>query len=350
MKHIFLPMAAIAALAVVSCVKDERDPNALIPEEVHYDYTKLVLNEVSSIGDDADKFIELYNIGNEEISLENVVINKDKGLSWTGVKGQKIAPKGYFAIVGAKNTTADGFSSGLSGKKNLIIELLDPDGNVLDKLQRGEEGSGWGNTTLETVSGSWSRIPDGTGTFQITDATTPGAANSTQGVADPTLVDNGDVPVPAGPAVVLNELYGAAATDAEKFIELYNTTGKDVSLKGYTLRKDETECWAAGDDLVIKANSAFAIVGAKNSTPDGFSSGFSAKKSVLVELVDPEGNVVDTFQRGEKGTAWGDQGLDAVTGSWSRIPDGTGKFKITETVTVNAKNATEGTEDATVVQ
>lgn len=343
-------MAAIAALAMVSCVKDERDPQSLIPEEVHYDYTKLVLNEISSVGEDAEKFIELYNTGNEEISLENVVINKDKALSWTGAKGQKIAPEGYFAIIGAKGTTADGFSSGLSGKKSVIVELIDPDGNVLDKLQRGEEGSGWGNTTLDAVAGSWSRIPDGTGAFQITETTTPGAANSTQGAADPDLVDNGDAPVPAGPAVVLNELYGAAADDAGKFIELYNVTGKDVSLKGYTIRKDEAECWVAAEDLVIKANSAYAIVGAKGTTPDGFSSGFSAKKSVLVELIDPEGNVVDTFQRGEKGEGWGTQGLDAVTGSWSRIPDGTGKFKITETVTVGEKNATEGVEDATVIQ
>ena len=101
---------------------------------------------------------------------------------------------------------------------------------------------------------------------------------------------------------------------------------------------------------MIKANSVYAIVGAKGSTPDGFSSGFSAKKSVIIELIDPDGKVVDTFQRGEKGEGWGTQGLDAVTGSWSRIPDGTGKFKLTETVTVNAKNATNGVDDASVIQ
>ena len=32
MKHILFPMAAIAALAMVSYVKDERDPQSLIPE------------------------------------------------------------------------------------------------------------------------------------------------------------------------------------------------------------------------------------------------------------------------------------------------------------------------------
>ena len=180
-------MAAIAALAMVSCVKDERDPQSLIPEEVHYDYTKLVLNEVSSVGEDAEKFIELYNTGNEEISLENVVINKDEELSWTGVKGQKIAPKGYFAIVGAKNITADGFSSGLSGKKSLLIELIDPDGNVLDKLQRGEKGSGWG-ASLDAVSGSWSRIPDGTGKFKLTETVTVNAKNAADGVDDASVI------------------------------------------------------------------------------------------------------------------------------------------------------------------
>lgn len=181
-------MAAIAALAMVSCVKDERDPQSLIPEEVHYDYTKLVLNEVSSVGEDAEKFIELYNTGNEEISLENVVINKDEELSWTGVKGQKIAPKGYFAIVGAKNTTADGFSSGFSAKKSVIIELIDPDGKVVDTFQRGEKGEGWGTQGLDAVTGSWSRIPDGTGKFKLTETVTVNAKNATDGVDDASVI------------------------------------------------------------------------------------------------------------------------------------------------------------------
>ena len=346
--------AALAAFAAVSCVKDERDPQALIPEEKPaepIDYSVLKLNELyGAAAADADKFIELFNTGSKDIDLENVTINKDEALAWTGSKGQVIKAGECFAIVGAKGTTADGFSSGFSAKKSVIVELIDPEGNVLDVFQRGEKGSGWGTQSLDAIEGSWSRIPDGTGGFKITAVVTVGAKNDKTGVDDPTLVTGGQVPEPAGPAVVLNELYGAAATDAEKFIELYNTTGKDISLKGYKLRKDDGECWTGADDLVIKANSVYAVIGAKGTTPDGFSSGFSAKKSVFVELVDPEGKVLDVFQRGEKGEGWGTQGLDAVEGSWSRIPDGTGKFKITAEATPNALNSKTGTDDTTVVQ
>ena len=97
-------------------------------------------------------------------------------------------------------------------------------------------------------------------------------------------------------------------------------------------------------------HSFFTIVGAKGTTPRGFSSGFSSKKSVLVEIYDPNNNLVDRFQRGEKEDAWGNQSLAKVSGSWSRCPNGTGKFMITDTPTLGAKNPDTGTEDPTVVQ
>ena len=149
--------------------------------------------------------------------------------------------------------------------------------------------------------------------------------------------------------LVLNELYGSASDDAEKAIELYNKGDKEIKLKDVTLNKDEELTWTGIEGEVITAHGYFAIIGAKGTTDRGFSSGFSAKKSVLVELFDPNGNKLDTFQRGEKGTGWGDQSLASVKGSWSRCPDGTGKWKITDP-TVNAANPSDGTTDDTVVQ
>ena len=75
MKKIFLALAAFAAMTAVSCVKDEQNPEALVPEkepEVVYDYSKLVLNELSGAGEDSEKFWELYNTGNQEIDLAGV--------------------------------------------------------------------------------------------------------------------------------------------------------------------------------------------------------------------------------------------------------------------------------------
>jgi hypothetical protein len=150
--------------------------------------------------------------------------------------------------------------------------------------------------------------------------------------------------------LVLNELYGAADNDADKFIELYNNGDDPIKLKDVVIKKDEEETWKGLEGEVIMGHSFFTIVGAKGTTPRGFSSGFSSKKSVLVEIYDPNNNLVDRFQRGEKEDAWGNQSLAKVSGSWSRCPNGTGKFMITDTPTLGAKNPDTGTEDPTVVQ
>ena len=150
--------------------------------------------------------------------------------------------------------------------------------------------------------------------------------------------------------LVLNELYGAADNDADKFIELYNNGDDPIKLKDVVIKKDEEETWKGLEGEVIMGHSFFTIVGAKGTTPRGFSSGFSSKKSVLVEIYDPNNNLVDRFQRGEKEDAWGNQSLAKVSGSWSRCPNGTGKFMITDTPTLGTMNPDTGTEDPTVVQ
>ena len=104
--------------------------------------------------------------------------------------------------------------------------------------------------------------------------------------------------------MVLNELYGAGA-DAEKFIELYNNGDTPIKLKDVTIKKDEELVWTGIEGEVVAPHSHFAIVGAKGTTPRGFSSGFSSKKNVLIELYSPEGTNLNTFQRGEKGDGWG---------------------------------------------
>lgn len=147
----------------------------------------------------------------------------------------------------------------------------------------------------------------------------------------------------------LNECYAAADTDEGKFFELYNMSDNPIRLKGVTIKKDGEDSWTGTADDIIPAKGFFAIVGAKGTTEHGFSTGFSNKKNVLIELFDPNGKSIDKFQRGEEGAGWGSASLAKVTGSWSRVPDGSGKWLITDP-TVGEKNATTGTEDATVVQ
>ncbi len=148
----------------------------------------------------------------------------------------------------------------------------------------------------------------------------------------------------------LNEVSGAGA-DEEKFFELYNASDFEIKLTGVTINKDEELSWTGIDGEVVPAHGVFAIIGGKGTTPRGFSSGFSAKKSVLIELFDNKGNKIDFFQRGEKGGdgKWG-ASLSDNKGSWSRIPDGSGKWMTTATATPGALNSTDGVDDPDVKQ
>lgn len=188
MKKLFV-FAAMAAFALVSCDKPAEDDKPATPT---VDYTKLVLNELSGYGEDNEKFVELYNNGDVELSLEGVVIEKDGGdLSWEGKAGDKIAAKSVYLILGAKKTTANGLQTGFSAKKDVLMELLDPAGNLIDKFQRGDVPADglWGEAKLDENQGSWSRVPDGTGRFLQTTAT-PGEVNATEGTEDATVKQN----------------------------------------------------------------------------------------------------------------------------------------------------------------
>lgn len=352
MKKIFI---ALAALAVVSCVKDERDPQSLIPApDPVYDYSGLVLNELCGAGEDNEKYWEIYNGGSEDVDLKNVYINKDEDLAWTGVKGQVIKVGEVFAIVGAKGTTEKGFSSGFSAKKSVIVELFAPDGSRLDVFQRGEKGSAWGDQGLDNNTGSWSRIPNGSGKFMITPNKTPGAANNGEGaVEDATLVGNAEVTQKTPAKVVFNELCGNKAYDGNKFIELFNAGEAEGSLEGWTIRKyaaDATDvagkynvCWTAPAGKKLAAG-AYLVLGADLADPElGFNAGLSAKKGVKFELVDAEGNVVDKFVRGADVDPFGEEPLaENKEASFSRVPNGTGEWKYAAPTPGEANGASTG--------
>ena len=146
--------------------------------------------------------------------------------------------------------------------------------------------------------------------------------------------------------VVYNELDGHA-----KFIELYNTTDKEVSLEGvyvvkYDVEKDggKSTTWtgAAGMKIAAKGYVVLESFDLCDDDEDGvrdndykyesdnhvFKGGLSAKKNVKFELCDAAGNVLDTFVRGEEGSAgWNNSKIsENKECSYSRVPDGTGEW------------------------
>ncbi len=167
------------------------------------DFTKLVINEVCGAGGDGDKYLELYNNGDDPIKLKGVVIKKDEADEvWVGEDGEVIMGHGYFVIAGAKKVLGEGGSGpnprpmtkGLSAKKNVLMEIYDPNGNLVTKFQRGDAGEeGWGNGS--SYNGmpytenklTWSRCPNGTGKFMVAPGS-KGTKNPDAGEEDLTVV------------------------------------------------------------------------------------------------------------------------------------------------------------------
>lgn len=198
----FFALAAMAAVALTSC--DGNDINVDGPNDEQGNQNKVsgvVLNELSG----ADKFIELYNTTDAEVSLEGVYIVKydsskegGKSTTWTGAAGMKIAAKGFVVLESSDLADeAEGgdpayayesenhiFKGGLSGKKNVFIELYNAKDELLSEFKRGDEGAGWNQVSgfNNDKKHTFSRVPDGTGEF-VYALPTKGAANGAK-VAD----------------------------------------------------------------------------------------------------------------------------------------------------------------------
>lgn len=158
---------------------------------------KVVFNELCgnkveyATFDAANKFIELYNAGDAETNLAGWTIRKYAADAtdvagkynnvWIAPEGMTIAA-GAYLVLGADQDEINpdytlGFTAGLSAKKGVKFELVDAAGNVVDKFVRGEDVDPFGEETLsENKEASYSRVPNGTGTFAYA-VPTPGAAN-----------------------------------------------------------------------------------------------------------------------------------------------------------------------------
>ena len=197
----FFVFAAAAAFALVACDKTGPQVDGSGNEGGQTKVEGVVLNELSG----ADKFIELYNTTDKEISLEGLSLvkydaSKDGGKSttWTGAAGMKIAAKGYVVLESSdlSDPAEDGdenyvyesanhvFKGGLSGKKNVFIELYSAADEVLSEFKRGEEGAGWNQVSgfNNDKKHTFSRVPNGTGEWAYADPT-KGAENGAK-VAD----------------------------------------------------------------------------------------------------------------------------------------------------------------------
>ena len=197
----FFVFAAAAAFALVACDKTGPQVEGSGNEGDQAKVEGVVLNELSG----SAKFIELYNTTDKEISLEGVYLVKydsskegGKSTTWTGAKDMKIAAKGYVVLESSDlaDPAEDGdpayayesanhvFKGGLSGKKNVFIELYSAADEKLSEFKRGDEGAGWNQVSgfNNDKNHTFSRVPNGTGEWAYADPT-KGAENGAK-VAD----------------------------------------------------------------------------------------------------------------------------------------------------------------------
>ena len=184
----------MAAMALTSCDNSD-DLGVTGGDDYNVGVKGIVLNELSG----ADKFIELYNTTDAEVSLREVYLvkydsTKDGGKSttWTGAKDMVIPAKGYVVLESSDLADeAEGgdpnyayesenhvFKGGLSGKKNVFIELYNAKDEKLSEFKRGEEGAGWNQVSgfTNNKKATFSRVPNGTGDWAYA-APTKGTAN-----------------------------------------------------------------------------------------------------------------------------------------------------------------------------
>ena len=142
--------------------------------------------------------------------------------------------------------------------------------------------------------------------------------------------------------IVINEVNTSA-----KYIELYNKGDQPADISGLTIIKnnegpigntDGSADFAVAEGTILPAGG-FAVIGCKGNTTvyDGLSlgtskTGISGSKSLLLELVDSEGNRLDYFVNTANPTPSADDEWDgAITTSFDvamRIGDGSAKWFI----------------------
>ena len=186
----------------------------------------------------------------------------------------------------------------------------------------------------------------------------PSASPSEEPSAEPSAEPSGDASAdpstepsaePAAPVTLcINEVNG---TTGYKGVEIYNTGDADVNLEGWILKKnnevdrpadpdngiEETKLYWKGTVGTVPAKGFYVIFANKEATelgtaPEGATAtgGLSAKKAVKLELIAPDGTVIDTFNRG-----WDDSAenpevklKEYTEGSFARATDGGDVWKV----------------------
>ena len=291
------------------------------------DAKPIVISEVQpgTQSSSGDEFVELYNNTETDLDISGWTLyyKSATGTSWskkaTIAPGSTIAAHGFWVLASVISANSQ-FNSGLA-QTGGNLQLRDNAGTTADQFAWGNGDSPLGSVApapasdevlardfddaTQTMINSDNNFND----FSLSTTATPGgipvvvtAAGNDQ---------SSDTSPASYPSIVVNELLPNPAspqTDgSDEFVELYNPTGADVSLTGWSLRdgggkifelKDKTI--PAGGYLTLYSKETGISL---NNTGD------------TVSLIAPDGSTLDTtpdYGNAKEGMSWG-----LVNGEWT---------------------------------
>ncbi|MCX7875472.1 MAG: lamin tail domain-containing protein [Melioribacteraceae bacterium] len=264
------------------------------------------MNEIYSRGTTADPdWIEIYNNSNSEVDISGYKIYDNGGSGGTKPKmefpsGAKIPAKGFYVIVTDIPTTTNpaGFGLSSTGEK---VWLEDKSGAVIDTVTFPAMAEGQ----------SYVRFPNGSA-WKLQSPLTKGLSNS---------------------FIVMNEIYSRGTTADPDWIEIYNSSDKEVDLTGYKIydnggsggTKPKME-FPSGTKITAKGFYVIVTDIPTTTNPAGFGLSSSGEE---VWLENKDGVVIDNYTFGAM----------TETQSFSRVPDG-GNFALVNTITKGKTNGT----------
>jgi hypothetical protein len=300
-KHARMRRTGLAALAVSSVVGGTLAVGLASPASAAV--TDLRINEVESNGDTTD-WIELYNPTGSAISLTGTILADNDNSHAFPLSGT-IAAGGYAVFDVSVGTGNFGLGAPDSAR---LFQGSNTSGTLID------------STSWTAHAGTtWGRLPNGSGSFGVTGASTRGAANVAPGG-----VGNID-------GVVINEVESEGDATNGDWVELYNTTGSAVDISGSLITDDD-----AGHVFTVPASTSLAAGGYAAFRVDNpvVAGNFGLGASDEVHLY-PAGDVtqaheVDTF-------AWSAQAVVTYGRDWNDLVE-PGVWKPTSAATYAAEN------------
>lgn len=298
---------------------------------------QVVLNEFLAIPSSGNEFVELYNPTQSTIDLSGWAVDDIEGGSSPKILPTPtlLAPNDWL-IVSLSNVLNN------SGDQ---VRLINPTGQVIDHY----------SYTSASAGLSWSRIPDGTGSWQAATMPTPGSANSqttptslptntattvppstSTVIIQPTNTPLPSpqpsptslptlIPVPTQPPTAtpnpthirINELM-AAPSSGKEWVELYNAGDQAIDLQGWQLDDAAAGVNPILLEMIIQPTSwlVISMTNVYNNSADE------------VRLFDPTGQLIDAFSY----TA------TISNRTWARIPDGIGVWTANRTPSLGQSN------------